>query len=212
MGNKLNVTVPEKGDAFSRIMRFMTKADITLNVQEEVILDRWVYCDVLMRQGIKGHDEIVEDLKVKFNVSKYTAERDISCTQSLFARSRQVVKKYLAHIHEENARQDLQRVRQQLFYKIGKDGQLVERKLDATEIMALAKMNDSYTKALMSLPEEEMADILPPPKFFFQLAPDQKIELALTYDDAIKEADAIIDMEENESGVFEIKNDDDADQ
>ena len=197
MGEKLKLLVLEKKDAFSRIVRFMTKADITLNADEEVILDRWVYCDVQLRQGVKTQDEIVQDLCKQFSISKFTAINDINHTQRLFERARQASKKYLGHIHLDRINQDISRLRD----KVYKD----DRKPNDDELQTLAKLYDTYTKALLALPDEQIADKQPPPLFIFNLAPGQQLGELPSADEAMKAADDIINMQENGDGVFTIE-------
>lgn len=201
---KMSVAVPEKKDAFSRIVRFMTKADITLQSDEELILDRWIYCDVLLRQGVKLHDEIVQDLCATFSISKFTALNDINQTQRLFERARQASKKYLGHLHIERINQDITRLRSVYFSTYtDKEGNQRETFPDEKEAAALAKFYDTYTKALEALPDEEVADKQPPPLFIFNLAPGQSVGELPEIEDAMAEADRIINMQENPDGVFE---------
>lgn len=186
MGKKdLSVLVPEKQDAFSRILRFMTKADVTLTAVEEVILDRWVYCDVLLRSRVRSTDEIIEAIVAKWGVSKYTAINDVNATQKLFAKSRQISKKYLLHHHIE-----------EIGLLIQKAG-MKEKYMDL-----MPRLFDSYTKAIEALPDEEVADKQPPPQFIFNLAPGQQLGATLPVDEAMKQADEIL-MKENENGIFE---------
>jgi hypothetical protein len=204
MGKKdLSVLVPEKHDAFTRIVRWYSKSDITLLAQEEAILNRWIYCDALMREGSKAYEEMVADVEAKFAVSKFTARKDIDSAMQLFARVRNISKKYLLHIHAENINSDLQKIRKRLFtHTDKKTGKTEEQIPDDKNISALAKLNDSYTKAIVALPDEQNEDPLPPPKFIFQLAPGQTIEVGMSYDDAAKFADNIVDLEENAEGVY----------
>jgi hypothetical protein len=203
----LSVLVPEKQDAFSRILRWYSKSDITLSADEEAIMGRWIYCDALMRDGSKDYEERINDVVVKFGVSKFTARRDFDKSSQLFGKLRQISKKYLLHLHAETINADLQKVRKMLFFKKAKDGKIEDRQLDEKEIGALAKLNDSYTKAVTALPDENHEDPMPPPKFIFQLAPGQKIEVGMAYEDAAKLADEIIDLHEDEEGIYTTEND-----
>lgn len=196
--------VVEKKDAFSRILRFLTLSDVTLNGAEEKILDRWIYCDAMMRQGVKTREEMVDDIKEKWGVSRFTAENDINQTQRLFERSRKASKKYLGHIHLERINQDIQRFRAVIFgtYEDEK-GKMQQRCPCEKELTALSRMEDSYTKALDALPDEDVADKQPPPIFNFNMAPGQQLEGVLSPEEAIKAADTIL-MKENGEGVYEM--------
>lgn len=208
MGDKkdLSVLAPVKQDAFHRILRWYTKSDITLTAAEEAILSRWIHVDALLRDGSKGFEEMVADVELNFGVSKFTAQKDIDSTQQLFSRCRQVSKKYLLQVHQENIARDLHKIRKNLFTFTDEDGKTEERKPDDKEIAALAKLNDSYTKAVTALPDDVIDDPLPPPKFIFQLAPGQKIEVGMSYEDAVKLADSVEDLHEKD-GVYQTEGD-----
>lgn len=197
-----SVLVPEKGDAFTRILRWYQKSDITLLAEEEAILNRWIYCDALMREGVKDYEERIDAVVEKFGVSKFTARKDFDKASQLMGRLRQISKKYLLHIHAENINADLQKIRKALFVQTDKKGEATARTPDDKEIGALAKLNDSYTKAIVALPDENETDPLPPPKFIFQLAPGQTINVDMNYEDAAKLADSITDLHENEEGIY----------
>lgn len=186
MSKKLAVAVPEKKDAFSRIVRFMDKADITLSADEENIMQRWFYCGALIRQKLMNHEEMVEDLCKKFSISKFTAISDINQTHKLNGRIIQINKKFLLHLHLE---------------RIDKVIQSNLSKTDALEI--LPKLFDSYTKAIQAIPEDTTADKQPPPQFIFNLAPGQTIDGVMPAEEALKAADEIL-MKENGDGVYEI--------
>src|SRR5687768_16215763 len=110
----LSVLVPEKQDAFNRILRWYTKTDITLTAAEEGILTRWLHADAKFRDGF-CNDEIVAEIVEQFSVSKFTAQKDVDNAQQLFARCRQISKKYLLHLHSENINKDLQKIRKDFF-------------------------------------------------------------------------------------------------
>lgn len=184
---KLVVSVPEKKDAFSRILRFMGKSDITLSAQEEVILDRWVYCDVLLRGRIMTHDEVVQKMVDTWSISRFTALNDINQTQRLFERARQVSKKYLLHHHIE---------------QIGLTIQKAAGNSEQMELMP--KLFDSYTKAIAALPDDHVADKQPPPMFVFNLPAGQQMDAPLSAEEAMKAADELL-MKENSDGVFEVE-------
>lgn len=202
----LSILVPEKQDAFSRILRWYTKTDITLSSSEEAILNRWLHVDAKLREGCT-YDDIIANLVKSFAVSKFTAQKDIDNTQQLFSRCRQISKKYLLHIHSENINNDLQKIRKRLFsYTDEKTGKVVEILPDDKYINALAKLNDSYTKAVTALPDDQLEDPLPPPKFIFQLAPGQKIEVGMGYEEAAQLADSIEDLKEVD-GIYQTNED-----
>jgi hypothetical protein len=194
--------LPAKREAFTAILRFMTKEDVQLTVDEEKILTRWIFCDALLRNK-KSEDNIIQDIADNFSVSVFTARNDIYYTQQLFAKSRQLIKKYLIHQHLERIDKDLEAVRKRMFEPV-MDGEGNPKPLfiDAKELSALAKLHEVYTYTLNSIPEETVKDKMPPPIFQFTLPPNQVIQQPLTIEDAMKRADDII-MKENSEGIFE---------
>ena len=198
--------MPAKKDAFSRILRWYSKSDITLSAEEEGILTRWIHVDALLRDGSKDEAQIIVDVKEKFGVSSFTAQRDIDNAQQLFGRCRQVSKKYLLDLHRQNIERDLNRIRKNMFTYVDKDGKVSERQPDDKEITALAKMSDTYTKAVVALPDDQLEDPMPPPRFIFLLAPGQKIEVGMSVDEAALLADAIEDLREVD-GVYQSEED-----
>jgi hypothetical protein len=154
-----------KKDAKSRIVRFLTKTDITLNSEEEKILARWEKADFLMRQGM-AYTDIILKLTGDFQISKFTADNDISSAQEVFARSRKLNKRYLAHLHLEDIMQDLKLIRKKLF-QISEGQQCIP---DEKEMMALAKLHDSYTRQLNAIPDDIQHSDVQKPVIIFELA------------------------------------------
>jgi transcriptional regulator with XRE-family HTH domain len=154
-----------KKDAKSRIVRFLTKTDITLNSEEEKILARWEKADFLMRQGM-AYADIILKLTGDFQISKFTADNDISSAQEVFARSRKLNKRYLAHLHLEDIMQDLKLIRKKLF-KLENGEQTIP---DEKEMMALAKLHDSYTRQLNAIPDDIQHSDVQKPVIIFELA------------------------------------------
>jgi hypothetical protein len=164
-------------------------------VEEHAILQRWEYCDRLLYA--KEHDEqtIIDMLVKQFEVSHFTARNDIYYTQRLFADARKIQKKYLIHHHLDRIDKDLQKVRTQMFATEG------EKYIDPKEIQALAKLHETYTYTLNSIPEDAISEKQPPPIFQFILAPGQAIDKPMQIDDAMKAADELI-LKQNKDGVY----------
>jgi len=191
--------LPLKRDAFKAILRFLTNGDVRLKVEEEAILKRWEHCDMLLRAKSKSEQQIADEIVEKFYVSVHTARNDIYNTQQLFAKSRQINKKYLIHHHLERIDRDIQLIRSKLFSK-SDDGKLIIP--NSKEMVALAKMYETYTYTLNCVPEEQLEDKQPPPVFQFILAPGQVIERPMQITDAINMADEII-LKQNKEGIYE---------
>lgn len=190
--------LPKKRDAFVAIRRFMCDADVTLKVEEEKILNRWIFCDALLRAKEDNEDAIIKKIVEQFTVSTFTARNDITFTQRLFADARKVNKKYLIHHHLERIDQDIQRIRKKLFKG--------EATPDSKEMAAYAKLLESYTYTLNSIPEDVKVDKQPPAILQFLLAPGQVIERPMEIEDAKRAADEIL-LKQNVHGVFTIEED-----
>jgi hypothetical protein len=63
----MNDLVPheKKQDAFTRILQFYQE-DIPLGADEEVILNRWHYCDKLMKSRKLKYDDIIDKMREQF--------------------------------------------------------------------------------------------------------------------------------------------------
>lgn len=196
--------LPKKRDAFVAIRRFMLDGDVTLKVEEEQILNRWIYCDALLRAKEDNEDGIIKKIVEKFEVSTFTARNDIANTQKLFADARKINKKYLIHHHLQRIDEDIQKIRKKLFSTITVGGKQVDCVPDYKEMAAYAKLLESYTYTLNSMPEDVQDNKQPPPIFQFVLAPGQVIESHLNPDEAIKKADEIL-MKQGANGVFQME-------
>lgn len=153
----------EKQDLKQRIIRFLTKSDIVLNSEEEKILARWEHVDHLMRQNMQVSDIVLKHTH-KYGVSKFTADNDIYSAQEVFARSRKINKKYVAHLHLQDIQSDLTRIRRRMFLIEGE-----ERTPDEKEIIALSKLHDSFTKQLSQIPEDIDMSEAPRPVIIYEL-------------------------------------------
>ncbi len=182
--NDLVPATPEKNDAFTRILRFMTDADIVLNYQEDAILSRWVFIDVLLRQRKFREDDIIDQVKTKFTVSQYTARNDIYKAQALFEGARKVSKKYLFQHHAEEIALTIERY-----------------KFDKSLVHLLPKLFDSYTKALAALPDEINKTQSPPPIFIFNAAPGQAIGKPMSIKEARQKAIAKMQKKNDEDYI-----------
>ena len=159
----------EKNDAFKRILRYMTDADIVLLASEEQILNRWIYCDVLLRQRKFKEDDIVEKIIEKFSVSKFTARNDIYKAQALFEGARKLSKTYLLQHHAEDIALTIERI-----------------KYDKTLIHLLPKFQAEYTRAIMAIPDQAIGNDEPAPQIIIAAVSSQELPAAgaITFDQA----------------------------
>lgn len=144
----------EKNDAFTRILRFYDKADIVLTSEEELILDRWIYCDTLLRSRKYKTPEIISNIVTKFGVSKFTAQKDIRDTYSLFGQTRAISKRYVLTNHIEDIQMQIQQVRF--------DKSLIHLlpKLDAELTKAVAALGDDIPTAEVERPNVIVSAVL----------------------------------------------------
>lgn len=194
--------LPKKRDAFTAIRRFMCIGDVALKAEEESILNRWIFCDALLRAKDDDEESIIKKIAEQFTVSTFTARNDIAYTQRLFADARKINKKYLIHHHLQRIDEDIQRMRKKLFENVTEtDGKHTQCIPTSKELAAYAKLLETYTYTLNSIPEEVQVDKQPPPIFNFLLAPGQLIEAPMQLDDALAKADAIL-LKKNKDGVY----------
>jgi len=201
MMDKRPALLPKKREAFIAIKRFMMDGDVTLRDEEEKILNRWIFTDALLKAKDLDEEGMIAKIVEQFTVSPFTARNDIYYTQRLFADSRKIVKKYLIHHHLDRIDQDIQRLRKLLFNNKKKVGdEEYDYVPDAKELAALAKLHETYTYTLNSMPEDAQLDKQPPPVFQFILAPGQVIDKPMMLEDAKKQANDII-MKQNPDGT-----------
>lgn len=156
----------EKNDARTRIIRYLTKSDITLTSDEESILARWEMADLLMRTGTRDEDIILK-VTVRFGVSKHTAQNDIFAAHEVFGKSRQINRNYLSHLHLQDISEDLKRYRKHVFETKDKKGQFLPP--TEKEMLALSRMHDAYTRQLRDIPQEIQPINVDRPNIIFQL-------------------------------------------
>lgn len=199
MGNKLQLVQSPKGDAFSNIVKFMTgnnDGTLVLSPDEEKMLSRLCAADALMRSNKHTSDAICKQLQADFAISEFTALKDLKNAQKLFSQAREINKKYLAHLHLERINADIEAARDRLFYEEnpGMPGVKFARTPDAKELAALAKLHDAYNNTLKAAPSDEVKEVLPPPIFIFNLIKGQEIETTLTVEQAMQEADELLQL------------------
>jgi len=172
-------------DAKSRIIRYLTVADIALSADEERILDRWECADRLMRSKSMSYDEMVKHIETHYHVSRWTAKSDISSAQEVFSRSRTTNKKYHLHLHAERIDAEIERIRAGW----AEDGYIP----DAKEIAALSRLFDSYTYAVERMPEDKIAKKQPPPIMLLNLVKGDQVVQPMTMEEALKQADDLLE-------------------
>ena len=150
---------PQKNTAYNNILRFYTDADIVLSAEEDTILNRWLYCDSLIRQRKFRSEQIINDLVDRFGVSKFTATTDIKNTYALFGQVRVISKQYIiAHSIE----------RIQL--------KIEQFENDKSLVHLVPKMYDTLAKFTAQLEEELARKKVPASMIFLNVVQGQQSE------------------------------------
>lgn len=185
----------EKNDAKSRIIRYLTKSDITLTSDEERMLARWEMADLLMRTSTRDEDIILK-ITARFDVSKFTAQNDIFAAQEIFGKSRQINRNYLSHLHLQDIGEDIRRYRKHVFETKDKKGNTLPP--TDKEMLALSKMHDSYTRQLRDIPEEIQQLDVERPNIINQLVikEGQELPALMNIMQALRMSDAFLNKTE----------------
>lgn len=131
-----------------------------LTPAQDVLCNRLIYADTMVRRREKTFDQVVADIVENFKVSSRRAEQDIYDAQRVFSKTRKMSKAYVLHYHIQSI--ELQ----------------IKKCEDAKQFKLLPKLYDSLTYALNSLPEDNNREQPPPAMLVFQfngkLPVDQK--------------------------------------
>jgi hypothetical protein len=168
MRKSREVISTEKENSFARILRFLTDGDISLSTQEEQILARLNHSYKLQLQRKYTERQVCQKIQDIYQVSQWTAQNDYYQAQALFGGSIKTNKKFVLHHHAENI---------MVF--------IDQCKTDKSLVHLVPKLMDSYTKAIMAIPDEINKDKLPPPVMLFAVIEGQSISMPKTFDQAI---------------------------
>jgi hypothetical protein len=166
----------QKNDAYTCILNYMMHPESNpLMSDHENILDRWIFCNVLLRDRKLKEDDIIDKIRDKFSVSKFTARNDIGYTMALFVEARRYSKEYLLYNHIEDI------------------GLMIEKwKLDKSLAPFVPKLLHEYTLAISKLPDTINKQKRPKVVNNFFLVTGQNTQKPSNYDEAIIEADKMI--------------------
>jgi hypothetical protein len=168
-----------------------------LSSEQEKILDRWIHCNIMLRDRKLKEEDIIDKIKDKFGVSKFTARNDIGYTMALFVEARRYGKEYLLYNHIEDI------------------GLMIEKwKMDKSLAPFVPKLLHEYTLAISKLPDTINKQKRPKVVNNFFIVPGQNTQAPVTYDEAIIEANKMIADDaakdaEKDFIDFEDKKDDD---
>ena len=182
----------EKNDTYTKIAAFIRNPDeIVLSSKEEIILDRWRTCAVELKANKLTTDEIIDKVVRIYSVSRFTARNDIGYAIALDSESRDSAKEFWINNVIDDLRLTIQKW-----------------KLDKSLAPFVPKLYHEYILAIKALPDA--VKNRPKPKVVnnFYLVPGQNIEIKMSFDDAMAEADKIISDEEKEYTDYEDLTDD----
>jgi hypothetical protein len=162
------ILTTEKENSFSRIMRFLTDGDISLKPQEETILARLNHSYKLQLQRKFTERQVCEKIQTIYQVSYWTAQSDYYQAQALFGGAIKTNKKFVLHHHAESIMVFIEQC-----------------KIDKSLVALVPKLMDSYTKAILAIPDEINKDKLPPPVMLFAVIDGQSIPVPKTFDQAM---------------------------
>ncbi len=192
MKKSLAISIPQKTDAFSRIKEYMSdpQSSIVLNSKEDQMLKRMIFANKLLSENKHTRDEVEEKIKQNFAVSIWTAKDDIKKTYTLFAGVTEDYKRYAIRHHVEFINKKIN-----------------EWSSDKSMAPYLPKLIAERTRALAALPVEPEAPDIPPPVIIVNVTTN--ITAPVILEDAIKEADKLIEFEKDHEYLeFEDNNDD----
>lgn len=192
-------------DAKTRISKFLSGEKVLLNSEEEKILARWEHASELLIKKEKSWVEIRDSLAFQFVVSKYTAENDIINAQEVFGTTRKINKRFLLHLHLDRMDRDIERIRAGLFFYKDNKGKVTEKTPNAKEIAALARLAEAYTYTVNSIPDDIDRSKLPPPIMMFRLPEGISMNLPMTIEEAMRQADQFIEFEDLTNGTNDIQ-------
>lgn len=185
-----------RGDAKTRIGKFLAGEKILLSSEEEKILARWETVNELLIAKQKTWLQIRDHIAATFSVSRFTAENDICNAQDVYGANRKINKRFLLHLHLDRMDKDIERIREGLFFVEDDELQIKKNRTpNAKEIAALARLNEAYTYTLNSVPEDSDRTKLPPPIYVFKLPDGVSITQPMTVQAAMAAADEYIDYE-----------------
>jgi hypothetical protein len=181
------IEAPEKEDALSRIRRFMSteESGIVLSVNEEKMLQRWVFANAMITERKFSRDEIADRIKNVHGVSIHTARSDINNAYSLFVSVTADYKRYTLQLHIEFI-----------------EKQIMKASTDKSLMPLLPKLIAEKTRALMALDVEQSNPDLPAPMInLYMLMMGSQAGPAKTNDSnlnsLLQEADKLIEFEKN---------------
>lgn len=180
--------------AKEKIKAYLIGDDITLTGDDLIILSRWEKVDLLYRKNIT-FEEIIKTLVDEFNVSRFTAQNDIYSAMEIFSAARKVNKKYILYLKYEQQMQDVHKYREMIFNRtewVQELKQFVKVPPDSKEIMALAKLEESATYTMNSMPVEVEKSPFTPTKVVLHLVEEDEVPMQLPLNEALKLADSYL--------------------
>lgn len=145
--------------------------EVVLNEVQKKLLERWDFCDNLIRGGRFTKREIEGLLKNKFKVSMATARRDYYDTGVVYGSQIPSNKKYLLGVHAEMIREEMI---------------AAKREGDRKGFAALSR---EYTNAILNMPEDKGNNKMPQTFIYIQ---QNNINAVIPGGMTVEEAEAIV--------------------
>jgi hypothetical protein len=190
MSKKEVVKLP--GDSYSRIKLFLspTETGIVLTAKEEEMLKRFVFANGMLSEKKWTRNEIAAKIKEVHGVSYWTALHDINTAYTLYHQVTEDYKRYTLVNHVE----DIDKLIQQW-------------SKDKSMAPYLVKLFEAKTKAIQSIPVQLVNPDVPAPVINVSVVKNTTI--IMNKDEAIDEADKLIQFEKDHEYLDEIKDDSD---
>ncbi|MGN7786791.1 hypothetical protein ACTJIJ_19820 [Niabella sp. 22666] len=167
-------TGKDKEDLYNRIQQFVNGEPVVMTADDENILKRWNFAHTQMLTRKYTEDQVAANIAEQFNVSIYTARNDYYAAMNLFAGVIKVSKKFLLHRHAENILMKIQTYSE-------------SPKL----IKFVPKLMDSYTKAVMAIPDDNIKERPASPIITFNIQNGQSMPALPAFEEALARLTAV---------------------
>jgi hypothetical protein len=119
------------------IIRFVLHNDIMLTKEQQDLSDRLFFTDMLIRKRKWTRDEVIRMIRVRFQISQWRANQDITDAHKVFGETRKLNKQYLLSHHIEEIQLQIQMAKEKGMEDL------------------LPKLNANLTDALNALPVDK---------------------------------------------------------
>lgn len=163
------------------VVRFVLHKDITLNSEQELLMQRLQFADEQLRSRKFSRQQVINSIVTRFQVSEWRADQDITDAHRVFGQTRKLNKAYLLSFHLDDIQEQIQTAKR------------------AGKLELLPKLNDNYTYALNSMPAEEKESDARPARIVFVIKGESSKQR--TADEWLAEAEKLIALSSKQSNV-----------